>query len=354
MDHQNPGSLRCGWFVSPTCNPDFSDDARLGAVDFAPAPQSGSATGFAGPRLTIPMACQDHLGRPASLRELWGGGGQLTFGQRGFLQYGQNEQVLFGAMTLNESDFAHALNGRFSLQAAAEAAYRALFELQDAAGFPHLLRTWNYFADINGVTHGLERYRQFNIGRQDACLASVRPISGKLPAASALGFAAGPLTIYFLAGRGRAPIALENPRQISAWNYPVGYGPRSPSFSRACVVWPGGAPMLFISGTASIVGHASMHVGDVLAQTRETLVNLAELVRQANHVAPEGGFSLEGLCCKVYLRDARDMPAVRGELLRRLGSAAQLVFLQADICRAELAVEIEAIGGDPADFAVHD
>ena len=38
--------------------------------------------------------------------------------------------------------------------------------------------------------------------------------------------------------------------------------------------------MLFVSGTASIVGHETQHRGDVVAQTRETLANLSSVLAE--------------------------------------------------------------------------
>jgi chorismate lyase/3-hydroxybenzoate synthase len=344
--------LRCAWSPATPCVGSRAQQNVLGAIGFSTGAHAGEGDSGATAWLPVAMPALDASGRAAAACEVWSTGGAVRKGQRGFLHYREADRLLFGALQLVEADFIDYTDGKTPLQQAAEAAYQAVFALLDEAGLPHLLRVWNYFADINGSSHGLERYRQFNIGRQDAYLRSGRSVTGKVPAASALGTAAGPLTIYFIAARGTMPVVIENPRQVSAYHYPAGYGPRSPTFSRASVAWPGDKPVLFISGTASIVGHASMHVGDVLPQTRETLVNIEVLVQQAAQLAPEAGFTLEGLCCKVYLRDPRDLPAVRDELLRRLGPAAQLIFLHADICRAELSIEIEAVGGDPLDFSV--
>jgi enamine deaminase RidA (YjgF/YER057c/UK114 family) len=246
-----------------------------------------------------------------------------------------------------ESGFATAQGDeteRTPLRQAAEFAYREIFGLLGALGFPYLYRVWNYMPDINGESHGIERYRQFNIGRQDGFLALRRPPVGNVPAACALGSADGPLGVCFLAGRAE-PLPIENPRQASAYRYPRQYGPRPPTFSRASLARIGGQEVLFVSGTASIVGHQSRHPGDVAAQTRETLANLDAIVEEANRQAAGTRFSLEQLQCKVYARRPDDAPAIRAELDRHPGFPAQAVFLQADICRRDLLVEIEATGG---------
>ena len=99
-----------------------------------------------------------------------------------------------------------------------------------------------------------------------------------------LGSPAGsPLSIYFLAAR-RPPKMIENPRQTSAYHYPPKFGRHSPIFSRACVWGESGGGRLFVSGTASIVGHETIHRGDVIAQTRETMVNIGALLEEANRI----------------------------------------------------------------------
>lgn len=204
-------------------------------------------------------------------------------------------------------------------------------------------------ADINGSSHGLERYRQFNLGRQNAFLACGREVMGNVPAACALGSAQGPLTIAFLVGR-TPPLAIENPRQISAYQYPQRYGPRSPSFSRASLVRLGQDEVLFVSGTASIVGHETLHPADVVAQTRETLVNIKAVISEANRQASQPKFDLGSLFYRVYVRHVADMSAIRSEMERAIGAAFKVIFLQADICREDLLLEIEATAGHPFEF----
>jgi enamine deaminase RidA (YjgF/YER057c/UK114 family) len=105
--------------------------------------------------------------------------------------------------------------------------------------------------------------------------------------------------------------------------------------------------MLFISGTASIVGHRTVHAGDVAAQTRETLVNIEALLDEANRVSGTSRFGLESLAYKVYVRNSADLPLIQSQLHSALGRNPQVVYLQADICRQDLLVEIEAIGRGP-------
>jgi enamine deaminase RidA (YjgF/YER057c/UK114 family) len=139
-------------------------------------------------------------------------------------------------------------------------------------------------------------------------------------------------------------VFVENPRQVSAYHYPPQYGSHRPAFSRAALLTQGDRRTLFISGTASIVGHESLHVGDCAAQTRETLANIAALLEEANRVAAGTHFDRGALAYKAYVRRSADLPVVQRELTSVLGPDAQIVYLQADICRQDLLVEIEATG----------
>ena len=274
------------------------------------------------------------------LREYWRSTAAGEGGNSDGLRWQRRGDVLFGVIELDDSAFT-ASSADTPLQCATRTAYARIFRLLDAQGLPALWRTWNYLAAINGESHGLERYRQFNIGRQEAFTAAGRAATGNVPAASALGFAAGPLTIAFMAGAQPAT-PIENPRQISAYAYPADYGPRSPTFSRAVLAYPAGQELLFISGTASIVGHRTLHAGDVLAQCRETLANIRAVVDCANGQCRGTPFSLADLDYRVYLRDPADHARIAAELAQTLAGARQVVCLQADVCRSDLLIEIEA------------
>jgi chorismate lyase / 3-hydroxybenzoate synthase len=291
------------------------------------------------PLLSVDMAL---LEGEEALCEVWYSQEVLESGCHHGIRYRQGETLLFGWLTRNEAAEVTPLG--VPLQTAAQAAYESVFELLESRGYKAILRFWNYFPGVNRVTHNLERYLQFNIGRQNAFLSHGRSVIGNVPAACALGSAGGGLQVAFLAARAD-PVGIENPRQTSAYHYPDQYGPRSPTFSRASLVHLWGRDLLFISGTASIVGHQTLHAGDVGAQTRECLHNIAAVVAEANRRVPGAGFQLGDLVYKVYIRYRDDLVSVRRELIRFIGVPVSAVFLQADVCRADLLVEIEASGG---------
>jgi len=270
--------------------------------------------------------------------EAWLSNGMLKAGTREGLRFRYSDNLLFGVVEQAEEYFAASALAT-PLQQATEAAYKKILTLLSDLDYPFIYRFWNYFADINGISHDLERYRQFNLGRQDAFLACGREVAGCLPAACALGTDHGPLKIAFLAGRVKAT-AIENPRQMSAYQYPSEYGPRSPTFSRANLLSLSGQETLFLSGTASIVGHATVHHGDVIAQTREAMVNLHTLVSEANYLTKKK-FELSNAPYRIYVRHTEDLLAVQNEMRRIAGPQFRGIFLRADICRQDLLLEIE-------------
>ena len=99
-------------------------------------------------------------------------------------------------------------------------------------------------------------------------------------------------------------------------------------------------PVLFISGTASIVGHETLHAGNAAGQARETVVNLLAVMNEAGAGKPTPHQS--ELWLKAYVRDPQYLPAIRHRLRRTFGRAANIVYLHADICRSDLLLEVEA------------
>lgn len=247
------------------------------------------------------------------------------------------KSVRFGSFLLCEASTDEAEG----LVNAAERLYSDLVGHIAAQGCPHIVKAWNYLPRINQGTGDDERYKRFCLGRAQA-LDRHYP-GAALPAGTAVG--SGPetrLQVTLLASDMR-PRPVENPRQVSAFHYPRKYGPRSPSFSRAAVIGEQVEQLLFVSGTAAIVGHASMHPMDLAAQVNETLNNWTALCAHAG--LPEHGLAkLAGHSVfRAYLRRPEDLAACRA-LLEQAGIPGhRVLFLKADICRHELLFELDGI-----------
>lgn len=245
----------------------------------------------------------------------------------------KNEDFLFGVITVEEQE---------DIEQTAFFAYSHLFDVIDRHSYTNLLRIWNYFPRINEQEDGLERYRGFSIGRHNAFEDKGRDIQmEKIPAACALGCKSGPLVVYFLASK-HTGLPVENPRQTSAYHYPAQYGPKSPTFSRAMIAKTKTDMPLLISGTASIVGHETLHLGNPYAQAKETIENIQTVVHQASLTGwVQSQLTPQGLL-KVYLRDSSYLENVESQI-KLLGPNVKAIYLEADICRADLLLEIEGI-----------
>jgi len=212
------------------------------------------------------------------------------------------------------------------------------------AGYPHVLRLWNYVPRIHDTRSGIDRYMLFCKGRAEAFAAHYGPeFSNRLSAASAVGCPGDALVIHVLASR-EPGCPIENPRQVAAHRYPERYGPKSPSFARGTVTgraWDGNT---FVSGTASIVGHESLFPGDPARQTEETMRNI-EAVLDEGGVPGRGGPLGERLASlRVYVRFPEQQDVIRSAISASTGRPVPTAWVQAEICREELLVEIEAIG----------
>lgn len=289
---------------------------------------------FLAPDIPVAEVAMRQLGESPFL-EVWTVNAAVETGRSGNIGWARTADFLFGSYRQPNHE-----NG---LEAGTFDAYQELFALLEAQRVPNLLRIWNYFSAINAdEDDGLERYKHFCVGRHDAFVQCGRLNAPDIPAATAVGSKGGEFVLYFLAAT-RGGRAVENDRQVSAYDYPPQYGPRSPLFARATQVAWLKDPQLFISGTASIVGHASICLGDAEQQAAETLKNISRVLGLA---FPQGGnFSLLR-ALKVYIRHERDFPVIRSVVENAVGSEVPCLYLLADICRSELLLEIEAIAGE--------
>jgi len=243
--------------------------------------------------------------------------------------------LMFGALQVEED--AHG-----GIVGAAEHAYAQLLQTLPAHAYPHLLRIWNYLDAITDGEGDNERYREFCVGRARG-IGDID--TGTLPAATAIGRLDGVrvLQVYWLAAR-NAGTPLENPRQVSAYRYPRQYGRQSPSFARAMLAAAGSRLPLLLSGTASVVGHATLHGDCTQRQLQETFANFDALIGAARAQRPglPAHFGA-GSRLKVYVRDAAEVAGVRAMLAELLPLQVPYIVLHAAVCRRDLRVEIDGV-----------
>ena len=293
-----------------------------GVVGFGAARPAALAAACPFVRVEMPLL------RPGPSYEVWASETPPAWSDRGGAEVARAGASLFGVVTIDPADDD-------DLESLARRGYETIFRAADGGGCPHVLRAFNYLPRITAPDRGTDRYRCFNAGRHAAFVAAGRTMQAA-PAASALGTLGGLPVLYFLASDAPGH-PIENPRQTSAYRYPPRYGAQSPSFSRAML----SSADLFVSGTASIVGHESLHMGDAAAQVSEICRNLDAILERS------GGRSLADVAsaalAKIYVRRPRDVDAIMDRLAPL--HFGQMMIVQAEVCRGDLLLEIEMFVG---------
>ncbi len=232
-----------------------------------------------------------------------------------------------------------------NMRAITRQCYQDLLAVCQELDYPFFVKFWNYVPAINQGAGDQETYKQFCVGRAEA-MQSMGVLDEYVPAGTGVGCEqAYGLTVCALLGR-QQPTAIENPRQISAYQYPRQYGPRSPSFSRATVLENASRRIMFLSGTAAIKGHESLHECDSLAQLQEIRKNLDAMLHNAG--LPElsefaASAHQNGHCMRLYVRPGDKQDAIIEQFPMVMPELAAAQIYSADICRANLLVELDGI-----------
>ena len=270
--------------------------------------------------------------------ELWTSPGNIKYGVEGNIRFSLMDDLLMGAVAVE-------INGE--INQFINSIYKEIIDFLGNQKMPVLVRMWNYFPDINGAENNVERYQQFCSGRYQAFEQKTQNFQSELPAATAIGTKGDLLTIYFLAVNDSVH-AIENQRQLSAFKYPKQYGNHSPSFARASLKqWNENSADLYISGTASIVGHESQHLADCHLQLQEIIRNIAALIDQevllAKGISKALINSLQLNFVKVYLKEEKLLALAEQVINEETDWQGRVMFLKGSICRQELLIEVEGI-----------
>jgi hypothetical protein len=231
-----------------------------------------------------------------------------------------------------------------------ENAFADLIDLFNQAKFPlnSIVRQWNYIEDILGFDGEKQRYQEFNDVRSGVYGNTFEERG--YPAATGIGMNQGGVAIEFLAIKSlklnTQPI--DNPGQIAAHHYSkeVLIGDEciiktTPKFERARFLEIFNKKLIFISGTASIIGERTVGVGDAVKQTEITIQNIEKLYSDEvleridkEHLKPRFSHA------RVYIKNRKDFSAIRKTFKNHFADLP-VVYIIADICRNDLLVEIE-------------
>ncbi len=228
--------------------------------------------------------------------------------------------------------------------------------------FDQVVRTWIYVNQITAGEEGRQRYQELNRARTDFYrevgfgknTRAPSPSETIYPASTGIGTSGDRITMACMALDTQRPdvfiLPLENPQQTPACAYQTKYSPQSPKFARAMAVVQGHFVTTLVSGTASIVDAKTVHPGDIVRQTEQTIDNIEQLIAPENfarHGLPGAGATLRDIAkLRVYVKHLADYEKCREVCERRL-PRIPAIYLHADVCRPDLLVEIEAVTFSP-------
>ncbi len=265
----------------------------------------------------------DVLSQSDDYHEFWSDGSQVAQlkyqGETAFKAIESDEHLVI-VVRKNDTDCADIVT----------AAYQFAYDSSSELGYKHLLRTWNYIHDINGIEQDTERYQIFCVARYQV-MEQLGQLEVPNPAATAIGCKDGTNLFVFLFSKTPGTV-IENKRQVSAWQYPKIYSPKQPRFSRAKKV--GG--LLMCSGTASVVGHETIHLNDLSSQFDECMTNVNALIKDSDlPISPQSGLF------RFYLRD----PDLLNQVVAKIKEyeIKHYMVLEGDVCRENLLIECEAV-----------
>jgi enamine deaminase RidA (YjgF/YER057c/UK114 family) len=101
---------------------------------------------------------------------------------------------------------------------------------------------------------------------------------------------------------------------------------------------------IFISGTASIIGQDIIGIEDIERQTVVTIDNISKLTDQkriGQMIASSGKEWGKFILLRVYVKNQHDFAKVKMICSQRFPEVPA-IFIQSDICRDNLLVELEA------------
>jgi chorismate lyase/3-hydroxybenzoate synthase len=229
------------------------------------------------------------------------------------------------------------------------AAYVSIAEQLAASAHRHPVRFWNHVPFITDPADaGRDNYMVFNAGRFRAFsdwYGGPARFERDVATASATGHWGRDLVVHCLA-TDAAGIAVNNPRQVAPYHYSQRFGPLPPCFARATRLM--NSDLLLVGGTASVRGEDSVHIDDLASQCRETYVNLAALGCAAVGKKLTPSVKLPRLLStfrdlRVYHPDRAQAREIEQSVRQNFPNLRRLEMLHADLCRAELLVEIEGI-----------
>ena len=219
-----------------------------------------------------------------------------------------------------------------------------------------IVRQWNYIGKITEINNNIQNYQAFNDARAHFYEKDDWKNIG-YPAATGIGTELSSVMVSLIAVSANSDIQIlpiDNPLQTAAYEYSqsvlIGEDCRckeNPKFERAKLVQNGSGLVCFISGTAAIQGEESICNFDISLQTRQTIETIRFLISPENlrQQGIDKTNSLELVSLRVYIKKKAHFERTKKEI-EYVWPNVPVIYLQADICRRELLVEVEALAVD--------
>jgi len=253
------------------------------------------------------------------------------------------------------------ISGLSSLDKDMQTCANAVFERLSAVlenfdfEYDNIIRQWNYIGEIlktetpNGLR--VQNYQVFNDTR-DAYYRRNKKASD-FPAATGIGMKTQGLIVDLFARKSceetqNLPLRSAVQKDPFAYSEEVLVGEKTekkpPLFERARLLHSKNQTQIFVSGTASIKGQETIAIGDVSAQTNNTILYIEELTSFENIQQNYPNIQLKNRIyqrVRVYVKHRNDM-----EIVFKICAAhfpkTVINVVEADVCRDNLLVEIEA------------
>ena len=208
-------------------------------------------------------------------------------------------------------------------RSATEAAFEQMKAILDAEGmsFNNIVRQWNYIGNILEGKNGRQNYQIFNEVRSEY-FGKFRTVHG-YPASTSIGMKLGGVTIDFCA---------------------VMTNEKLSQYEQTILLKDNFKSTLLISGTAFIKGQETVGIGDVEKQTQVTINNIIKLTDQKRieqNVTDTNTDWGKFILLRVYIKNQDDFSKVKMICLKQFPDVPA-IFIESDICRDNLLVEIEA------------
>ena len=212
-----------------------------------------------------------------------------------------------------------------------------------------IIRQWNYIEGILQYDGPHQHYQIFNEIR--AKFYGDHFKEKGYPAGTGIGIKRGGIIVEYIAvsDSETKTIPINNPRQVPAYQYSqdvlkgqsINKVKATPKFERGRYLSVLDKEILFVSGTAAISGEQVIYPDNSSLQTLYTIDTIDELISKNNlnkKGIRAGKSSFDYL--RIYMKDRNDFLRIWEVCQKRYGDVP-CVWIQADICRNELLVEIE-------------